>query len=55
MIVLGGLRLAAQFANNRVALGEQWAVLLGKLNTVYHKTPDQVRQASNGPVGYIVQ
>jgi len=30
-------------------------ILLGKLNTVYHKTPDQVRQASNGPVGYIVQ
>lgn len=30
-------------------------ILLGKLNTVYHKTPEQVRQASNGPVGYIVQ
>jgi len=30
-------------------------ILLGKLNTVYHKTPEQIRQASNGPVGYIVQ
>jgi pilus assembly protein CpaC len=30
-------------------------ILLGRLNTVYHKTPEQIRQASNGPVGYIVQ
>lgn len=30
-------------------------ILLGRLNSVYHKTPEQVRQASNGPVGYIVQ
>jgi len=30
-------------------------ILLGKLNTVYHKTPEQIRQASNGRVGYIVQ
>ncbi len=30
-------------------------ILLGRLNAVYHRTPDQVRSASNGPVGYIVQ
>ena len=30
-------------------------ILLGKLHTVYHKTPEQIRQASNDPVGYIVQ
>jgi hypothetical protein len=30
-------------------------ILLGKLNTVYHKTPEEIRSASNGPVGYIVQ
>ncbi len=30
-------------------------ILLGRLNTVYHETPDAMRTASNGPVGYIVQ
>ncbi|HTO41986.1 MAG TPA: type II and III secretion system protein family protein [Rhizomicrobium sp.] len=30
-------------------------ILLGKLNTVYRKSPDDIRSASNGPVGYIVQ
>ncbi len=30
-------------------------ILLGRLNTVYSKTPDAVRAAANGPVGYIVE
>ena len=50
-----GIKQLASPTDGFVPPADLDTILLGKLNTVYRKTPDEIRSASNGPVGYIVQ
>lgn len=50
-----GIKQLASPTDGFVPPADMDTILLGKLNTVYRKPPDEIRSASNGPVGYIVQ
>ena len=50
-----GIKQLAAPTDGFVPPADLETILLGRLNAVYHRTPEEVRSASNGPMGYIVQ